>query len=190
MSASPRPSTSVTSTPVTWTATPTSSTAWSTSDDGHARLPGYELCAPAARSATPTGCRADWPPRATEPPADLHGWHHLGKELRHRQADEADQLAGGAQFQCEQPEAMAVPLALPRLDARPGLLLIADGPAADPAHYLWVGVDGAHRRYVVLAPPAQHKSGSADTDYSSHPATVESRYFQTKRCMVGPERHG
>src|SRR5258708_14291281 len=92
------------------------------------------------------GCQPAAPERASEPPADLDRWHHLGEELRYRQPGEADQLAGGAQLQGEHPEAALVPLALPGLDARLGLLRIPDGSVSDPPHHLPRAVHGDNTR--------------------------------------------
>ncbi len=67
------------------------------------------------------------PEGAPEPPADLDGWHYLGHVLRHRKPRVSGQIAGAAYLQREQPEAVAFPFVLPRLDGRSGLLDVVDG---------------------------------------------------------------
>jgi hypothetical protein len=77
-----------------------------------------------------------------------------------------------ARFDREHPDARLVPLPLQRCHARPGLLEVAGCPIANPAHDLWIAINGGKRQDVGVTPAPQHQPGCQQRD---HPTIVPPR---------------
>jgi hypothetical protein len=107
------------------------------------------------------------PVRPAEAPADLDGGQDLGQEAGDRQAGEAGQFAGGADLHGEQSVPVFVPVPFEGGDVGGAALVVGDGAVADPPHHLGVGVDGGHRRDVVVAPAAQQKPWGIEGGHGS-----------------------